>query len=86
MDETIVATDDLFRPVLTEEQTARISTLFSSLPENKRAAVLVIADLSGTARATVAARLGKHFQVAAGAGYTLGEKRPSGYIGIEGSF
>lgn len=86
MDEVIQATDALFRPVITDAQRDQIRTLFTTLPPEKRAALLVIADLDGNARATVAAKLGSHWQVAAGAGFTLGEKRPHGYIGLEGSF
>lgn len=45
---------------------ASVKDAFKSIPEGKRGALLVIADESG-ARATVAARVGEHWKVAAGA-------------------
>lgn len=83
MDETIItAPDELF----TADQHAQLETAFSSLPANKRAAVLVLADLNGNARATLTAKLGDHWVMMANASYHLGDKRPAGYVGIEGSF
>lgn len=64
----------------------RISDAFTSLPPQKRGALLVMADLQGNATATVAAKLGKHWTVAAGAGVSLEQPRPAGYFGIEGSW
>lgn len=86
MGEVIHATDELFRPVISDAKKQQIRTAFDSLPARKKAAILVLADLDGNATATVAAKLGKHWKVAAGAGWQLGDKRPSGYVGIEGSF
>lgn len=85
MGETI-AFDPFARPMISEEAKSSLRDAFASLPPEKRAAILVIADLKGNARATVAAKLGEHWKVAAGAGYALGDKRPAGYVGIEGSF
>lgn len=85
MGEVITATDALFRPVISDAQKAQVRASFATLPPGKRAAILVIADLNGTARGQLAARIGNHWQVAAGAGFAIGQ-RPSGFIGIEGSF
>ncbi len=79
-------TDLFLRPVITPEQKTTLRTYFADIPPKKRAALLVIADLDGHARAMVAAKLGSHWKVAAGAGYTLGEKRPAGYVGLEGIY
>ena len=82
MDPTVI---DL-RPAIDDATKASIATLFTALPSDKRAAVLVIADLNGNARGMVAANLGKHWRVAAGAGFNIGEKRPAGYVAVEGSW
>lgn len=78
-----VPTDALGRPVVSDQDKARISALWTTIPEGKRAALLIIADDTG-ARGHVAAKLGDHWRVGAGSGWQLGEKRPRGYIGIEG--
>lgn len=66
-------------------QTA-LHDIFTSIPDGKRGALLVIADLEGNARGTVVAKFGDHWKVAAGAGVSLGMTRPVGYVGIEGSW
>lgn len=78
--------DDKGRPVISEADKARVSALWTTIPEGKKGALLVIADLDGSARMQVASRLGGSWKVGAGVGWKLDEKRPSGYIGIEGSW
>lgn len=65
---------------------AAIAEALQTIPEGKRAAVIVSADAQGNAVATFAAKYGEHWKLAAGATYYLGETRPSGYVGIEGSW
>ncbi len=81
-------TDELGRPVITDEQRERIRQAFSAVPQGKTFAVLVIADTeTEDVRAHVAiASPGGGFKVAGGLGWQLKEKRPRGWIAVEYSW
>ncbi len=77
-------TDELGRPLITDDQLQRIRKAFDAIPEGKTGAVLVIADTETNAvRAQLAVRLDGRWRVAGGAGWVLAEKRPSGWLSIE---
>lgn len=61
---------------------AAIADAFSALPDGKRVALLAIADVNGT-RGVVAAKIGEHWQVAAGTEFKWHEKKPSGYVAVQ---
>lgn len=61
------AVDQFQRPLIAEETKHKISEAFTSLPTDKRGALLVLVDEQG-ARAHLAAKVGNHWKVAAGAG------------------
>lgn len=64
-----------------------IADALRAIPTDKRAALIVRADSNGEAYATLAARYGDHWKIAAGASYNyLNEKRPKGYVAIEASW
>ena len=63
-----------------------IADALAAIPTDKRDALLVRADANGNATATLAARYGDHWKLAAGVDYHIGEKRPSGYVAVEGSW
>lgn len=75
-------TDDLGRPLITDEQRERIRQAFSAVPQGKHGAMLVIADETSV-RAQLAVKFGDHWSVAAGAGLLLAEKRPAGWCAVE---
>lgn len=57
---------ETFSPI-SDAVKASINDAFKTVPEGKRGALLVVADEHG-ARAMLAARMGEHWKVAAGAG------------------
>lgn len=63
-----------------------IADALAAIPTGKRGALLVRADPNGNAVATFAARYGDHWKLAVGADYHIGDKRPSGYVAVEGSW
>ena len=73
------AVDDLGRPSIAPSIKAQIDQAFDGL--EGRGAVLIIADETGT-RAHLAAKLNDHWKVAAGAGWTWADKKPSGFVTI----
>lgn len=83
-------TDDLGRPLVSSSIKAAISEAFAFVPEDKRGAVLLIADKgSDTVRAQFAAKIDKkgNWKVAAGAGWEMGKKDPStAFVAVVGSW
>jgi hypothetical protein len=77
--------DHMGRPVLSDLDKRRLDALWTTIPDGKRGAVVVIADEQG-ARGHVAAKIDGTWKVGAGGGWRFGEKRPHGYIGVEGSW
>lgn len=65
---------------------AQIADAFSVVPKGKRGALLVIVDDRGVARGHLAAKLGDHWKVAGGGGFSFTEKRPFGFVGVEGAW
>jgi hypothetical protein len=62
--------DALGRPVIDGPIRDAIRNAFDSIPEGKKGALLLVADQDGV-RLHVAARIGDHWKVAAGAGVTV---------------
>lgn len=62
-------TDALGRTPISDAVKASIDAAFRAVPDGKRGALLMVADEHGT-RVHVAAKLGKDWKVAAGAGWT----------------
>jgi hypothetical protein len=79
-------TDALGRTPIGDAVKRQITEAFTIIPEHKRSALLVRADLDGNAVAQVAARFGDTWKVAAGAGVNLREKRPTGYVAVEAAW
>lgn len=80
------AVDDLGRPLVSDPIRQSISEAFSAVPENKRGAVLLVADKeSNTVRAHLAAKIDDHWKVAAGAGWEWGKKAPdTAFVAVVG--
>ena len=76
-------TDAIGREALAEPIRTAIASAFASVPDGKRGALLVRADLEGSVTVHLAARLADGWRVAGGLGFKTGEKRPSGYVAIE---
>lgn len=75
-------TDELGRPALAAEDRASITQAFEGV--TGRGALLVIVGPDKVVRGHVAARLGDHWKVAAGAGFVWeGKRKTSGWLGIE---
>jgi hypothetical protein len=77
--------DPLGRTPLSQGMKAQITDALNEIPDGKRGALIVIADERG-ARAVLAAKIGKGWKVAAGAGTPWRDAKPSGWIGIAGSW
>jgi hypothetical protein len=77
--------DAFGRPILAEGMKAQVEAAFKAIPDGKRGALLIIADERG-ATAHVAARIGDHWKVAAGAGMPWQEKKASGWVSIGGAW
>lgn len=75
--------DALGRPDLAASDRAAITQAFEGI--TGRGALLVIVDPTDkVARGHVAAKLGEHWRVAAGAGFVWeGKRKTSGWLGIE---
>ncbi len=78
-------TDNIGRPLITDQQRDRIRQALAAIPNGKTGAVLVIAD-GESVRAQLAVNLNGHWKIAGGAGWILAEKRPGGWLAIEGSW
>ena len=78
--------DAMGRPIISDADKARIDSLWATIPEGRRGAVLVIVDETGEARGHIAAKINDHWKVGAGGGWKFGEKKPKGFIGREGSW
>ena len=77
--------DEFGRPLLSDAIKQSVADAFKAVPDDKRGALLVIADEHGT-RGVLAAKINDHWKVAASGGFEWGEKKPSGYVAIEGSW
>ena len=81
--------DHLQRPILAEGMKRQIEDAFRIVPKDKRAAVLLIHDFdTKQTRAHFAARLDKDgdLKVAGGPGWDWRGKKPTGWIGLAGSW
>lgn len=80
-------TDPLGRPLIAEGMKRQIEQAFAVVPDGKRGALLVIADVeTKTARAHLAAKIHDHWKVAAGVGVPWDGKKPEGWIGVMGAW
>ena len=80
-------TDALGRQPIADGMKRKIDEAFRAIPPHKRGALIIIADTeTKTARAHLAAKVGDHWKIAGGAGWVIPEKRPSGWIAIEGAW
>lgn len=75
--------DALGRPEVGQTIKDAISTAFAVVPEGKRGALLVIATEDG-ARAHLAAKIGNHWRVAAGAGWVWETRDVGAFVAISG--
>jgi hypothetical protein len=73
--------DHLGRPLISDSLKAQIEQAFTPIPEDKRAALLVLVDEQG-ARMHFAAKIGDHWKVAAGGGWDWTGK-PQGAVAIQ---
>lgn len=80
--DSVAILDPLGRTPIAAGMKAQIEAEFAALPQNKRGAILVIANERG-ATAHLAAKFGDHWKVAAGAGFAWHERRPSGWASVE---
>jgi hypothetical protein len=79
--------DQFGRPFIEDADRQRVREAFSAIPKNKRAALLLIADTDTKAvRAHLAANINGTWKVAAGGGWIVSEKRPSGWIAVEAAW
>lgn len=79
------ALDALGRPVISDAVKEEIKKAFAAVPEDKRGAVLVVADEHGT-RGMLAWKLGGKWKVAAGAGYDWKGKQPTASVSVAGTW
>lgn len=77
--------DALGRPILAEGMKRQIDEAFKVVPEGRRGSLLIIANEQG-ASAHVAAKFGEHWKVAAGAGVPWTGEKPTGWVGVAGSW
>lgn len=83
------AVDHLQRPIVAEGMKRQIDDALKVVPKHKRAAVLLIHDFdTRQTRAHFAARLDADgdLKVAAGGGWDWTGKKPTGWVGIGGSW
>lgn len=79
--------DALDRPLIAEGMKRQIEEAFRVVPEGKRGALLVIADMeTQTARAHLAAKVNNHWKVAAGVGVPWDGRKPEAWVGVVGSW
>ena len=78
--------DTLGRTTISDAVKRQVADTFAAVPEGKRGALLVRADLDGNAVAQLAARFGDTWKVAAGGGVNLRERRPTGYVAVEAAW
>lgn len=81
--------DALGRPVIAEGMKRQIEDAFRIVPAGKRSAVLVIHDFeTRQTRGHFAARLGEKgdWKVAGGPGWDWVGKKPTGWVGVMGSW
>jgi hypothetical protein len=79
--------DPLGRTPLAEGMKRQIQSALAEIPEGKRGALLVVADENG-ARAMLAAKIGStgDWKIAAGIGVPWKERKPTGWIGVQGAW
>ncbi len=77
--------DALGRPEVGTAIKDAISASFAVIPNGKRGALLVIATDDST-RLHLAANINGTWKVAGGIGFRYTERRPSGFVAIEGSW
>ncbi|HXG72284.1 MAG TPA: hypothetical protein VNJ04_16865 [Gemmatimonadaceae bacterium] len=76
-------TDALGRPEVGKTIKESIATAFAVVPDDKRGALLIIATEDG-ARAHLAAKIGEHWKVAAGAGWTWETHDVGAFVSVQG--
>ena len=74
--------DPLGRTPISDGMKAQIAAELAGIPEGKRGAVVFVGTEDG-AQAHLAARIGDRWKIAAGAGWRVNEKRPSGHVSVE---
>jgi hypothetical protein len=79
--------DPLGRTPLSAGMKAQIDSALAEIPEGKRGALIVVADENG-ARAMLAAKIGSKgdWKIAAGIGVHWKERKPQGWIGVQGAW
>lgn len=75
-------TDALGRLYVSDEDVAKIRAALATIPDGKRAALLVVADQNGV-RGHVAALLDSHWKVAAGIGAPWHGSKPEGFVSVQ---
>lgn len=79
--------DALGRTPLADGMKKQIADAFKEVPEGKRGAVLIVHDIDrNETRAHLAAKVGENWKVAAGAGFDWAGKKPTGWVGVGGSW
>jgi hypothetical protein len=80
-----VPLDPFGRTPIADGMKRQITDTFAMVPEGKRGALLVVADEQG-ARAVLAAKFGEHWKIAGGGGVPWTGEKPTGWIGVIGSW
>jgi hypothetical protein len=82
------AVDEFGRPQLSPDLKKAASAAFSTIPDGKKGTIVLVADKgSDTIQAHVAAKIGDHWKVAAGAGWEWGKKEPDTvFVAVGGSW
>lgn len=79
--------DPLGRPPLAAGMKKMIDDAFTVVPDGKRGAVLLIHDIDrNETRAHLAAKIGEKWRIAGGAGFDWTGKKPTGWVGVGGSW
>jgi len=73
------------RTPISDGMKAQIALELAAIPKGKRGAVVFVGTEDG-AQAHFAARIGDRWKVAAGGGWRVNEKRPSGHVSVEYAF
>jgi hypothetical protein len=77
--------DALGRTPIADGMKQQIADAFKAVPDGKRGALLIIANEHG-ATVHVAAKFGNDWKVAAGGGLPWTGDKPSGWVGVAGSW
>lgn len=77
--------DALGRPILAEGMKRQIEEAFKVVPDGRRGALLIVGNEQG-ATAHVAAKINDCWKVAAGAGVLWNGAKPTGWVGVAGSW